>query len=50
MKALNLTYSTMIIVNQSESKSRTVGQGRTEEQVSGDKESTVLNMGVYGVH
>ena len=40
MKALNLTYSTMIIVNQRESKSEQgVGQGRTEEKISGDEES-----------
>ena len=41
MKALNLTYSTVIIVYHSEKSepSRTVGQGRTEEKVSGDQES-----------
>ena len=41
MKALNLIYSTVIIVNQKArvSRVRTVGQGRTEEKVSGDQES-----------
>jgi len=44
MKALNLTYSTMIIVNQREKargeEGEGVGQARAEEKVSGDEEST----------
>jgi len=54
MKALNLTYSTVIIVNQRESmswaRSRTVGQGRTEEKVSGDEESTEQCITIPFIH